>query len=88
VLPADQTIDVRFDEFMGDDVGMVKRIYRLAGQPMTDEAEAAMTDFMAKHPRGRHGGVIYDLDQFGLDRAQLRRSMAFYVDRFGVSVED
>ncbi|HEX4218975.1 MAG TPA: sulfotransferase, partial [Acidimicrobiales bacterium] len=47
VLPADQTIDVRFDEFMGDDVGMVKRIYRLAGQPMTDEAEAAMTDFMA-----------------------------------------
>jgi hypothetical protein len=86
-LPADQTIDVRFDEFMDDDIGMVKRIYQLAGQPMTDEAEAAMTAFMAEHPRGRHGGVIYDLDQFGLDRTQLRYSMDFYVERFGVSEE-
>jgi hypothetical protein len=88
VLPADRTIDVRFDEFMADDIGMVKRIYEAAGQPMTDEAEAAMTAFMDEHPRGRHGGVIYDLTQFGLDREQLRESMGFYIERFGVSEED
>ena len=39
VLPAEQTIDVRFDEFMADDMGMVRRIYDVAGQPMTDEAQ-------------------------------------------------
>jgi hypothetical protein len=88
VLPAERTIDVCFDEFMADDIGMVKRIYEVAGQPMTDEAEAAMTAFMDEHPRGRHGGVIYDLSQFGLERKQLRESMDFYIERFGVSEED
>ena len=47
-----------------------------------------MTAFMDEHPRGRHGGVIYDLAQFGLDREQLRESLDFYVERFGVTEED
>jgi len=87
-LPADRSIDVHFDEFMADDLGMVHRIYALAGQPVTEESDAAMQAFMAAHPRGRHGGVLYDLDDFGIDRARLRRTMAFYVDRFGVTTED
>jgi hypothetical protein len=87
VLPSDRSMDMRFDEFMADDMGMVGRIYELAGQPMTGQAEAAMTAFMADHPRGRHGGVLYDLAQFGLDGKQLRESMAFYTERFGVSEE-
>ncbi|HEX3565309.1 MAG TPA: sulfotransferase [Acidimicrobiales bacterium] len=87
VLPSDRSMDMRFDEFMADDMGMVARIYELAGQPMTGQAEAAMTGFMTDHPRGRHGGVLYDLAQFGLDGKQLRESMAFYTERFGVSQE-
>jgi hypothetical protein len=87
LLPADRSIDVPFDRFMADDLGMVRRIYELAGQPTTDRSEAAMITFMADHPRGRHGGVRYDLGQFGIDRGELAASMAFYVDRFGVTVE-
>ena len=82
-----RTIDVHFDEFMADDIAMVRRIYDLAGQPYTDDADAAMTSFMADHPRGRHGAVLYDLGQFGLDRALLRERLSFYVDHFGVSEE-
>jgi hypothetical protein len=87
VLPANQTIDVRFDEFMADDVAMVKRVYELAGQPLDERARRAMTEFMAEHPRGRHGGVVYDLPEFGLDAGELRSAMAFYSERFGVSSE-
>jgi hypothetical protein len=87
VLPAGQTIDVRFDEFMADDVAMVRRIYQLAQQPFSPDVEAAMTAFMGANPRGRHGAVLYDLDQFGLDRAHLRQMFAFYVDRFGIAEE-
>jgi hypothetical protein len=86
-LPADQSMDMRFDQFMADDMAMVRRIYELAGQPITGTAETAMTAFMADHPRGRHGGVLYDLAQFGLDGKQLRESMAFYIERFGISEE-
>jgi len=87
VLPPAQSIDVRFDEFMADDVAMVGRVYELAGQPLDGRALQAMQSFMLEHPRGRHGGVVYDLPQFGLDEAELRSSMAFYTERFAISRE-
>src|SRR2546425_4144317 len=85
--PADQTIDVAFDEFMAGDVAMVSRIYSLADQPMSPESRTAMEAFMEAHPRGRHGGVIYDLAEVGLDRDERREALRFYVDRFVVSIE-
>jgi Sulfotransferase family len=87
VLPADQSIDVHFDEFMADDVAMVERIYELAGQPMTDTVRAAMQSFMDNHPRGKFGGIVYDLADFGLDPAERRDALRFYIDRFGVTEE-
>jgi len=87
VLPADQSLDVRFPEFMADDVAMVERIYRVAGQAMTPDVRASMDSFMAEHPRGRHGGVIYELADFGLDREERRRALRFYVERFDVAEE-
>jgi hypothetical protein len=87
VLPASQSIDVHFDQFMKDDVEMVRRIYRLADQPFTDDVKTAMTTFMDEHPRGRHGGIIYDPEQFGFDRDRLTDSFQFYVDRFSVVQE-
>ncbi len=87
LLPAARSADVRFDEFMAGDIATVERIYRLAGQPMTPDARAAMDRFMAEHPRGRHGAIAYDLQQFGLDRAERRKALAFYIERFGVALE-
>jgi Sulfotransferase family len=87
VLPADQTIDVHFDEFVADDLAMVARVYDRAGQPLPESSRAAMRTFMAEHPRGRHGAIVYDLAEFDLDPAVLRRSLAFYSDRFGVALE-
>jgi hypothetical protein len=86
-LPAGQTIDVHFDEFMADDLAMVARVYDLAGQPFDDTARTAMTRFMAEHPRGKFGAVEYDLAGLGLERAALRRQMNFYTERFGVTPE-
>ena len=86
-LPADRTIDVRFDEFMSDDMAMVDRVYEMAGQPMTEDARRSMAAFMATHPRGRHGAVRYGLSTFGLDPAERRAALAFYSERFGVAPE-
>ncbi len=86
-LPADRTIDVRFDEFMADDLAIVARVYDLAGQPLDERAKKSMAAFMAAHPRGRHGTIAYDLAQFGLDAAERRRALAFYNERFGVTAE-
>jgi Sulfotransferase family len=88
LLPAERTIDVRFDEFMADDVAMVERIYAVADQPFTNDVRAAMDTFMAEHPRGLHGGLIYDLEgDFGVDPSERRSAMRAYTDRFDVQLE-
>ncbi len=87
VLPEDRTIDVHFDEFMADDLAMVEHVYARADQPLDERSRSAMADFMADHPRGRHGTVEYDLGQLGLDAAERRKALGFYTDRFGVALE-
>ena len=66
---------------------MVGRVYELAGQPLDARAKESMVSFMAAHPRGLHGAVIYDLAQFGLDAGERRQALAFYTERFGVTAE-
>jgi hypothetical protein len=87
LIPDGQAIDVRFHEFMADDFAMVKRIYDVAGQPMTDAARTSMDAFLADHPRGKYGTVVYDLEDFGIDPAERRHAMRAYAERFGTADE-
>ena len=82
LLPANQSIDVRFDDFMADDIAMVQRIYDLADQPYGPDVEKAMSDYMREHPQGRHGRVDYRAEDIGLDARDLERRFRFYSDRF------
>jgi Sulfotransferase family len=87
LLPAEQSMDVIFHEFMADDLGTVERIYQLADMPYGDNARAAHANYLAHHERDRHGKVIYEFEQFGVDPRELRERLAPYVERFGVRVE-
>ncbi len=82
LVPSGQSMDVRFDDFMADDIAMVRRIYDLAGQPFDDTVEAHMDAFMADHPRGKHGRITYDLSMLGIDPAERQDALAFYRERF------
>ena len=87
-LPASQSIDVLFHEFMADDVAMVERIYEVAGLEMTAEARASLDRYMAENPRGKHGRIRYDLlGDFGVDPEALRERFAFYYERFPIQME-
>ena len=84
LLPADQTLDVRFDDFMADDLAMARRVEDLAGLPPDDAATAAIADYVATHPRGRHGTVEYEPALLGIDPGERAEALAFYARRFGV----
>jgi len=87
-LPASQSIDVLFHEFMADDVAMVERIYEVAGLEMTEEARASLDQHMTENPRGKHGRILYDLPgDFGVDPEVLRKRFDFYYERFPVQME-
>ncbi len=86
-LPADQSIDVRFDQFMADDLATVERIYALADQPFDDSAHAAIATYLAGHQRNRHGALIYDLSDFDLDTTSIRAGLSDYIERFQIPLE-
>tara|TARA_B100000959_G_C14420811_1_gene394423 strand:- start:69 stop:317 length:249 start_codon:yes stop_codon:yes gene_type:complete len=81
-------MDVRFHEFMADDVAMVERIYEFAGQPFTQQVQDAMNAFMQEHPRGKYGRLTYDITQFGYDKAERKKALQFYINQFGLREEN
>jgi hypothetical protein len=76
------SIDVRFDDFLADQVGTVKEIVELAGEEFTDDARAGVDDYLASHERGHLGRVDYRPEQVGHDPDELRRRFARYTERF------
>ena len=82
ILPKERSIDVRFDDFMADEMGTAAQIYELAGETMTGEAHNAMADYLAGHERGRLGRIATSTEMFGLDEDEVHRQFASYVERF------
>ena len=82
VIPPDRSIDVSFDDFMADQLGVAEQVYGLVGEPMTDEVRAAMAEYLGGHQRGRLGKVLTSCEMFGLNADDLRERFAPYVRRF------
>jgi hypothetical protein len=82
-LPAEQTIDVLFSEFMADDMAMVGRVYEVAGIEMTKSAQAQLQAYLDANPRGKHGQIRYDLEaDFGVKPESLYERFDFYYQRY------
>lgn len=84
LLPPERTVDVRLDELVADDVGVVERIYGAAEQPLDDTSRAAVAAYRDAHPQGRHGTVLHDLADFDVDPTERAKALAPYAERFGV----
>jgi hypothetical protein len=82
VIPPERSIGVRFDDFMAGELGVAERVYYLAGESLTEEARAAMADYLAGHQRGRRGEIATSAEMFGLDKHNLRGRFTAYVERF------
>lgn len=72
----------RLDEFMADDLAMVRRIWDVAGYQPTPESTHAVEQYLADHARGRLGRIHYRPGDLGLDKDELRQRFAPYVERF------
>lgn len=82
VLSAATSVDVRFDDFMADDLATARQVYDLAGETVTPEADAAMREFLDSHQRDRHGRIDYRAADLGLDVDELGERFAGYTARF------
>lgn len=88
LVPAERSLDVRFADFMADELGTVCNIHERAGVDLPDPVRDRFAAYLRDHPRGRKGQVGYDLaGDFGLDPAEVRARFGFYLDRFDVQTE-
>ncbi len=78
----DRSIDIRFDDFMADEIGAAERVCALAGESLTGPERAAVADYLAGHRRGRLGNIETSCEMFGLDEDNLRKRFAPYAERF------
>ncbi len=82
VIGPERSVDIRFEDFLADEVGTAERLYALAGEPFDDAARGAITDYLAAHRRGRLGRVATSPEMFGLDPDAVRARFAGYSERF------
>ena len=83
VWPEAQSVDVPFDAFMADDMAVVREVRGKAGLAETDQANADVADYIASHPRGKYGQIVYHLERdFGVAPERLRERFAFYYEAY------
>jgi len=80
-------VDVRFGDFMADQLGTVAAVYDHFGLPWTSEHERRVREHLDAKPRGRHGGHEHRVDELGLDLDDLRERFRPYQEHFGLASE-
>lgn len=84
-----RSVDCAFEVFMRDPWKILEEVYRKAQLPLRAQARASLEQYLAAHPRGKAGQVVYALKRdFSLEPAQLRERFRFYFDRFEVRAEN
>jgi hypothetical protein len=86
-VPAAQTVDVLFRDFLSDPMAVVRTIYERLGIELTEDAEKAMRSFLAANPKEKHGGHNYSFADTGLDEGVLRERTHDYQEFFDIPEE-
>ena len=75
----DQIIDLRFEDFVKDQMGTVRKIYNKFGWELSELTKNKMEVFLAQNPKDKHGAHDYSLKDFGLDEVQIKESFSKYI---------
>jgi Sulfotransferase family len=74
--------DISYRKLVSDPVAMARQIYDFAGIVWTDAGEAAMHQWLADNPAGKHGAHKYELGDFGLTEDRVRGVYADYITAY------
>ena len=74
----DRILDVYERDIAARPLEVVATIYDFVGQPFTPEAEAAVSAWVAGHPKGKHGAHRYSLADFGATADEVLERVGAY----------
>lgn len=78
---------VRYQDFMADQVAVVREFYEFAGYELSAEGETAMRQYLASNRGDRYGKFRYSTDLIDGDVATLHEEFAPYRERYGLAIE-
>ncbi|MCP5058847.1 MAG: sulfotransferase [bacterium] len=81
---SERFFDLRFQDFMADPVGSVKRIYDRFDQTLSPEGEARMKAWRDDHPQGKHGKHSYEKSDIGIDDGEILERFSVYMGQYGL----
>ncbi|MFT4595529.1 MAG: hypothetical protein ACI9UR_001684 [Bacteroidia bacterium] len=76
----DQIIDLRFEDFVKDQMATVKNIYDRFGWDLSEEAQTRMKKFLKQNPKEKHGAHDYTLEKFGLTEKGIEKQYSKYIN--------
>ena len=76
----DQIIDIEFEDFVNDQMGSVRKIYKKFGWELSEPSEKNMNYFLTQNPKDEHGAHNYSLGDFGLDEAEISDLFKPYIN--------
>jgi Sulfotransferase family len=79
-------VDVAYREITDDAIPAIERILGVAGIECSSTARAAMRQWEADNPPGKHGQHRYDLPTYGLNADEIRAAFADYRRRFAAFI--
>ena len=74
-----QILDLRFEDFVSDQVGTIQKIYSHFGWDLTETALGKMKNFLAQNPKDKHGVHTYSLEDFGLTEQGINTQFDHYI---------
>jgi hypothetical protein len=81
-LPAEQILDLRYEDIHTNIGAVVDEIHERRGVLLDANARAAVLDWEKSNPQHRYGNHVYSLGRYGLSEADLKAAFADYDERF------
>lgn len=85
-IDPERIVDVQYVDFTTDTMSVVDCIYDHLSLPYPDGTRQAIADYVADHPRGKHGSHDYKLEQFGLNEQQVLDRFSSYIETYNIAV--
>lgn len=76
--------DIHFEEIISAPIAAIERMYAHFGFDFTPEARQAMSAYLDRRPRDKHGAHHYSLEQFGISRERHGALFADYCKHFNL----
>lgn len=80
--PEVEVIDISYNDLIQNAVGEIKKIYDFAGIDFEANVEQELKETLSKNPPDKYGTHRYQLSDFGLEEAKVKRDFEEYLEKF------